>query len=166
MDCSTPGFPVHHQLLEPTQTHVHWVSDAIQPSSVIPFSSHLQLFPASGSFPTSCFFPSGGQSIGVSASASLLPVNIQDWFPLVLNMDWLDLLAVQGTLKSFPTPQVKSISSSVIRLLYSPTLTTGKTIALTGWTFVGKIMSLLFNMISRLVIAFLPRSKRQTWLSN
>ena len=87
MDCSMPGFPVHHQLLELTQTHVHWVSDAIEPfhllisSSVIPFSC-LQSFPASGSFQISQFFASGGQSIGVSASASVLPMNIQDWFLL------------------------------------------------------------------------------------
>ena len=80
-DCQTPGFPVHHQLLEPTQTHVHQVGDAIQPtisSSVVPFSSCLQSFPASESFPRSQFFTSGGQSIGVSASVSVLPVNIQD----------------------------------------------------------------------------------------
>ena len=77
MDCSTPGFPVHHQLLELAQTHVHKVGDAIQPSHpfVIPC---LQPFPASGSFPVSQFFASGGQSTGVSASASVLPVNIQD----------------------------------------------------------------------------------------
>ena len=72
MDCSMPGFPVHHQLPELTQTHVHRVSDAIQPSSsVVPCSSHLQSFPASGSFQMSHFFTSGGQSIGVSASTSL-----------------------------------------------------------------------------------------------
>ena len=77
MDCSTPGFPVHHQLPECTKTHVHRVSDAIQPPH--PMSSfHLQSFSASGSFPVSQFFPSGGQRIGVSASASVLPMNIQD----------------------------------------------------------------------------------------
>ena len=72
MECSSPGLPVHHRLPESTQTHVHWVSDAIQPlaSSVIPFSSCLQSFPASGSFPMSQLFASGGQSIGVSASNS------------------------------------------------------------------------------------------------
>ena len=82
MDCSTPGLPVHHQFSEFTQTHVHWIGDAIQTisSSVIPFSSHLHSVPASGSFPTSQFFASGGQSIG--ASASVLPVNIQIWFSL------------------------------------------------------------------------------------
>ena len=72
MDCSMPGFPVHHQLLELTQTHVLWVGNAIQPSHVIPFSSCLQSFPASGCFPVSQFFASDGRSIGVSASASAL----------------------------------------------------------------------------------------------
>ena len=76
MDCSMPGFPVPHQLPELTQTHDHWVSDAIQPSSsVIPFSSCPQYFPASGSFPMTQFFTSGGQSIGVSTSTSVLPMN-------------------------------------------------------------------------------------------
>ena len=82
MDCSTPGLPVHHQLLEFTQTHVHW-SRWCHPaiwSSVIPFSSCPQSLPASESFPMSQFFASGDQSIGVSAS--VLPMNIQDWFPL------------------------------------------------------------------------------------
>ena len=84
MGCSTPGFPVHLQLPEFTQTPVLGISDAIQPisSSVIPFSSCLQSFPASGSFQRSQLFASGGQSIGVSMSASALPMNLQDWFPL------------------------------------------------------------------------------------
>ena len=77
MDCSMPGLPVHRQLPELIQTHVHQVCDAIS-LSVAPFSSHLQSFPASGSFPISQFFASGGQSIGVSASASVPPMNIQD----------------------------------------------------------------------------------------
>ena len=84
MHCSMPGFPVHHQLLELAQSHVHWVSDAIQPSH--PLSSLLlpSIFPSIRSFPMSQFFISGGQSIGTSASASVLPVNIQEWFPLGL----------------------------------------------------------------------------------
>ena len=90
VNCSTPGFPVHHQLLELTQTHVHWVSDAIS-SSVVSFSFHLQSFPASESFQMSQFFTSGGQSIGVSASASVLPMKIQDWFPLGWT-SWISLL--------------------------------------------------------------------------
>ena len=90
MDCSRPGFPVHHQLLELSQTHVHWFGDVIQPmsSSVVPFSSHLQSCPESGAFPMSQIFASGGQSIGVSAS--VLPMNIQDWFPLGLT-SWISL---------------------------------------------------------------------------
>ena len=80
----TPGLPVHHQLPEFTQTHVHRVSDAIQPSHpVVPFSSRLQSFPTSGSFQMSQLFASGGQNIGVSASTSVLPMNIQDWSPWI-----------------------------------------------------------------------------------
>ena len=84
MDCGTPGFPVHRHLPEITKTHVNWVGDTIQPTSsfVISFSSCLQSFPASGSFPVSQFFTSGDQSIGASALASVLPMNIQAWFPL------------------------------------------------------------------------------------
>ena len=83
VDCSTPAFPVLHCLLEFAQTHVHWINDAIQPSHpVIPFSSCLQTFPASGSFPMSWLFAPGGLTIGASALASVLPINIQDWFPL------------------------------------------------------------------------------------
>ena len=82
MDCSTPGFPVHHQLPELAQIHVHQAGDAIQPSH--PLLSHLQSFPASGTFPMSQFCASSGQCIGVSASVSVLPMNIQDWFPLGL----------------------------------------------------------------------------------
>ena len=122
MDCSTPGFPVHHQLLEITQTHVHWVSDAIQPSHpVIPFSSRLQYFWASGSFPVSQFFVSGGQRIGGSASASVLPMNIQDWFSLGLT-GWI-FLQSKGLSRVFSNITVKSISFSVLSFLYSPNLT-------------------------------------------
>ena len=74
--------PLNCTLLEFAQIHVHWICDAIQPSSVVPFCSYLQSFPASGFFPVNQFFASGGQSIGASASASILPMNIQDWFPL------------------------------------------------------------------------------------
>ena len=117
------------------------------------------IFPASGSFPVSQFFTSGGQSTGVSASASVS----NDYSGLIsFRLDWLSLLAVQGTLKSSPTPQFKTINSSVLNFLVElshPYMTTGKTIALTRWTFVDKVMSLLFHMLSRLVITFLPRSK-------
>ena len=107
------------------------------------------------------FFASGGQSIGISASASVL----LDYLGLIsFRMDWLDLLAVQGTLKSLPqhrsskSSHLRHSASFIVQLLH-PYVTIGKTIALTRWTFVGKVMSLLFNMLSRLVIAFLPRSK-------
>ena len=91
MDCSMPGFPVHHQLLELDQTHPSswWCHPTIS-STVVPFSSRLQSFPESGSFQMSRFFTSGGQIIGVSASASLLPMNIQDPFPLGLT-GWISL---------------------------------------------------------------------------
>ena len=124
-------------------------------------SSCPQSFPASGSFPMSQFFTSGGQTIGVSTSASVLPMNIQDWSPL----GWTgDLLVVQGTLKSLlqhhsSKASILWCSAFFMAQLSHPYMTTGKTIALTRWTFVGKTMSLLFNMLSRLVTAFLPRSK-------
>ena len=91
-------------------------------SSVVPFSSHLQSFPTSGSFPMSQLSASGGQSIGVSASTSVLPMNIQDWFPL----GWTGWISLQfrGSQESSPTPQFKSINSSVLSFLYSPILTT------------------------------------------
>ena len=94
MNCSTPGLPVHHQLPEFTQTHVHWVSGAIQPisSSVVPFSSWPQSFPASGSFQMSQLFTSGSQSIVVSASTSVLPMNTQDWSPL----GWTGWISLQS----------------------------------------------------------------------
>ena len=172
IDCSMPGFPVHHQLPELTETHVHRVGDDIQPSHplVVPFSSCPQSIPASGSFPMSVLHIRW-QSIGVSVSASVLPMNIQDWFSF--RMDWLDLLEAQGTLKSLL--QHHSLKASILRCsaffivqLSQPFMTTGKTTALTRWTFVGKVMSLLFDMLSRLVIAFLPGSKHLliSWLQS
>ena len=135
-----------------------WCHPAIS-ASVIPFSFLLQSFPASGSFQMSQIFTSGGQSIGVSASASVLPVNIQDQFPLGLT----DLISLQfkGLSRVFSntTALILQCSAFFIVQLSHPYMTTGKTIALTRWTFVGKVMSLLFNMLSRLVITFLPRSK-------
>ena len=110
------------------------------------------------------FFASGGQSIGVSASPSILPMNIQALFPLGLT-GWISLQSKGLSRKSLP--QHHSSKASVLR--YSAAfmvqlshlyMTTGKTVALTIWTFFGKMMSLLFNTLSRFVIAFLPRSKR------
>ena len=118
-------------------------------SSVIPFSSHLQSFPASGSFPMSQLFASGGQSTGVSASASVLPINIQDWFPLGLT-GWISLLS-KGLSRIFSSTKVwKHHFFSTQLSLWSkshihPYMTTVKTIGLTTQTFVSKVMSLLFN---------------------
>ena len=129
-------------------------------SSVVSFSSCPQSFPASGSFQMSQIFISGGQSFEASGPISGLPMNIQDLFSLRLT-GWISLQS-KGLSESSPTPQFKCINSSALSFLYSPTLafmTTGKTIALTIWTFVGRVRSLLFNMLSRLVIIFLPRSK-------
>ena len=122
IDCSIAGFPAHHQLLELSQTHVHWVGDAIQLSHPLsfPLPSCLQSVPASGSFPMSQFFTSGGQSNRVSTSASVSPMNIQNWFPL----EWTGWISLQrDSQESSPTPQFKSINSLALSFLYSPTLT-------------------------------------------
>ena len=123
MDCSTPGFLVHHQLPELAQTHVHRVSDAIQPSHPLlsPSPPALNLFPASGSFSMSQLFPSGGQSTGVSTSASVLPVNIQDWFPLGWTC-WISL-QFKGLSRVFSNTTVQKYQFLVLSFLYSPTLT-------------------------------------------
>ena len=131
----------------------------------------LQSFPASRSFPVSQLFASGDQSIGVSAWASVLPVNIYSEL-ISFRIDWFDLLAVQMTQESSPTPNSKAsiLQHSVFFIvqLSHPYMTTGKTIALTWWTLVGKVMSLLFNIQSRLVIIFHPRSKHLliSWLQS
>ena len=106
-------------------------------------------------------FTSGGQSIGASASASVLH-EYSGW--ISFRIDWFDLLAVQGTLKSLPQHHISKAlilqhSAFFTAQLSHPYMTTGKTVALTRRTFVGKVMSLLLNMLSRLVITFLPRSK-------
>ena len=124
MDCSTPGFPVHHQLLELAQTYVHWVSDAIQPSHpsfLFLFSSCLQSFLASESFPMSQFFTSGWPKYWSLASVLDFPMNIQDWFP----SGWTGWISLQskGLSESSPTPQFKSINSLALSFLHSPTLT-------------------------------------------
>ena len=128
-------------------------------SYVNPFSSRLQSFPASGSFPMSRFFASGSQSIGVSASVSVLPMNIQDWYPLGNKLVWSPCSPRDSQrVFSNTTDQKHQCSAFFIVQLSHPYMTTGKTIALTIWNFVGKVMSLLLNMLSRLVKAFLPRS--------
>ena len=140
MNCSMPGLLVHHQLPEFSQTHAHRVSDAI--NHLIPFSSHLQSFPASESFPMSLFFISGGQSIK-SFSFSISPSN--EYTGLIsFSMDWLDLLAVQGTLKRVFSNNHSSKASILLHSAFFIVqlshlyMTTGKTIALTRQTFVDK----------------------------
>ena len=138
-----------------------WCHPAIS-SSVVPFSSCPQSLPASGFFSMSQLFAWGGQSIRASTSASVPPMNAQDWSPL----GWTDWISLQPKELSrvFSNTIVQKHQffsaqlSSTVQLSH-PYMTTGKTIALTRWTFVGKVMSLLFNMLSRLVITFLPRSK-------
>ena len=162
------GFSVHHQLLEPTQTHVHHVSEAIQPS-------HPLSFPSPSAFDISQhqgLFQSVTYSHEV---AKVLEFQLQHQsFQRTLRTDLLEDGLVESPCsprdyqESSPTPQFKSINSSAFFIvqLSQPYMTTGKTIALTRRTFVGKVMSLLFNMLSRLVITFLPRSKHLliSWL--
>ena len=134
--------------------------ESVMPSNHLilccPFSSCLQSFPASGSFPMSQLFTSGGQSIGPSASAPVLLMNIQDWF--ILQLTGLISLLFKGLSKIFSNTTVQKhqfFGAQLSSWFHSHTyMTTGKTIALTRWTFVGKVMSLLLNMLSRLVIAF------------
>ena len=155
MKYSTPVFPVLHYLPELAHTHVHWVSDAIQPSHPLSPPSPLgpQSFPASGSFPMSQLFESGGPSIGVSASASILPMNIQGLSPL----GWTGWISLQskGPSRVFSKTTVQMLRHSaffIVQLLH-PYMTTRKAIALTRWTFVGKVESLLFNMLSRTMLS-------------
>ena len=171
MNHSTPGLPVHHQIPEFTQTHIHRVGDAIQLSH--PLSS-----PSPPPIPP---------SIRLFSNES----NLRMWWPkywsfifsispsqehpglISFRMDWLDLLAVQGTLKSLLQHHISKASilwcsAFFMAQLSHPYMTIGKTIALTRQTFVGKVMSLLFNVLSKLVITFLPRSKRLliSWLQS
>ena len=173
MDCSTPGFPVHHHLLELAETHVHRVDDAIQPSH--PLSSPSPLLPLPSIFP----------SIWVFLNESVLCIRWPKYWSfsfsislsneysglISFRIDWLGLLAVQQSCKSLlqhhsSKASILWSSAFLIFQLSHPCMTTGKTIALTRWTFVGKVMSLLFNMLFSLVIAFHPRSKHLliSWL--
>ena len=166
MNGSTPGLPVHHQLPEFTQTHVHRVSDAI----VVPLSSCPQSLPASVFSNESTLHMRWPKYW--SFSFSIIPSKEHPGL-ISFRMDWLDLLALQGTLRSLL--QHHSAKASILWRsafftvqLSHPYMTTGKTIALTRRTFVGKVMSLLLNMLSRLLITFLPRSKclLTSWLQS
>ena len=161
MNHSTPGLPVHHQLPEFTQTHVHRVSDTTQPSHRLSSPSP----PAPNPSQHQSLFQWVNSSHEVakywSFSFSIIPSKEIPGL-ISLRMDWLDLLAVQGTLKSLlqhhhSKASILWCSAFFTVQLSHPYMTTGKTIALTRWTFVGKVTSLLLNMLSRLVITFLPR---------
>ena len=172
VDCSMPGFPVFPHFPELALTHVHWISDAIQPSCSLLSPSPL----------TSIFL-----SIRVFSNESVLCIRWPKCWSLSFSispskeysglisfrMDWFDLLSVQGTLKSLLQHHSSKASilecSAFFMVQFShPYMTTGKTIALTRWTFIGKVMSLLLNMLSMLFIAFLPRSEHLliSWLQS
>ena len=164
MNPSMPGFPVHHQLLEFTQSHVHRVGDAIQPS--YPLSSPPPPAPNpsqhQGLFQWVNSLHEVAKVLGVSASASVLPMNTQDWSPsgwtgwISLQSKGLSRVFSNTTVQKhqFFGAQLSSLSNSHIHIWPLE-----KIIVLTRWTFVGKVVSLLFNMLSRLVITCLPRSK-------
>ena len=170
MDGSTPGFPVLHQLLDLAQTHVHLVGDAIQ-------LSHSLLSPSPPAF-NLC-------GIRVFSKESVFHIRWPEYWSFSISpsseysgliffrMDWLDLLEVQGTLKSFfqqhsSKALILQCSAFFIVLLSHPYMTTGKAIALPRQIFIGKVMSLLFNVLSRLVKIFLPKSKHHliSWLQS
>ena len=167
MDCSTPGFPVHHQLLELAQTHVHQISEVFCHSLLL-LPSILSSVRVFSNESVLCIRWSKYWSFNFSISPS------SEYLGLIsFRIDWFDLFAVKGTLESLL--QLHSSKSSIlwhspffiVQLSY-PYMTTGKTTALSRWSFVGQVMSLLFNMLSRLVITFLPRSKHLliSWLQS
>ena len=165
MDCSTPGIPVHHHLPELAQTHAHWVGDPIQLSHPLlsPYPPALNLSQHQGLFQWVRWPKFWSVSFSISPSDEYLGL-------ISFRMDWLDLLKSKGLSRVFSNTTIQKHQFSALSFLYSSTLTSihdyWKTIALTRWTFVGKVMSLLFNMLSRLVIAFLPRNSRLliSWL--
>ena len=170
MNCSTPGLPVHHQLPELTQL---MSTESVMPSNYLILCRPLLLLHS--------IFP----SIRVFSNESVLYIKWPKYWSFSISpsneysglisfrIDWLDLLAVQGTHNSLlqhhiSKTSILQCSAFFIVQLSHPYMTTGKTIALTRWTFVDKVMSLLFNMLSRLVITFLPRSKHLliSWLQS
>ena len=179
-DCSTPGFPVNHHLSELAQTPVYWVDYAIQPSHPLssPSPPAFNLSQHQDLFLLFFFFRVFSKELVLqirwpkywSFNFSISPSN--EYSGLIsFRIDWFDLLAVQGTIKSLL--QHHSLKASILQCsaffkvqLSHPYMTTGKTITLTRWTFVGKGMSLLFNMLSRLIIIYFPRSKHLliSWL--
>ena len=163
MDCSTSGLHFHHQFPNFTQTHVHWVSGAIQPSlPLCPLLLRPSIFPTIRVFSNESVLCIKWPKYW-SFSFNISPSNEHPGL-ISFRMDWLDLFAAQGTLKSLlqhHSSKASILQHSVFFIvqLSHPYMTIRRTIALTRMTFVGKVMSLLFNMLSRLVITFLPRSK-------
>ena len=155
MNCSTrPPCPSSTPRVYPNTRPLNWWCHSTISLSVVPFSSCHQSFPTSGSFQMSQLFTSSGQSIGVSASTPVLPMNTQEWSPL----GWTGWISLQskGPLRAFSNTTVQKHqffwhSAFFIVQLSHLYMTTGKTIGLTRWSFVDKVMSLLFNMLSRLV---------------
>ena len=171
-NCSTPGSYILYSLLKFVQVHVHWVGDAIQPSHPLslPSPPALSLSQHQGLFQ----WVSSSHQVAklLELQLSISPSNEYSGL-IFFRMDWFDLLAVQGTLNSLlqhhsSKASVLPCSAFFMVQLSHLYMTTGKTIVLTRWTFVGKVMSLLFNMLSRLVIVILPRSKRllTSWLQS
>ena len=164
MDCSTPGFPVLHHLPELAQTHVHWVGDAIQLSLILchPILLLPSIFPRIRVFSNESALHIRWQNY-CSLSFSNYPSNEYSGL-IYFRIHWFELLAVQGTLRSLlqhcsSKASILWCSAFFIVQLSHPYMTTGKTIALTRWTFVSKVMSLLFKTLSRFAIAFLPRRR-------
>ena len=170
MICSTPGVPVPLYLPEFSHIHVHWVSDASQPSILChPLLLLPSIFPSIRVFSNESAFRIRWPKYW-SFSFNISPYSEYPGL-ISFRIDWLDRFAVQGTLKSllqYHSSKASSVlhSAFFILQLWHPYMTTGKTIVLTRWTIVDKVMSLLFNMLSRLVITFLPRSKHLliSWL--
>ena len=165
------SFPVHHQFTEVTHTHVHWVGDAIQPSPPLSFPSPpaFYLSQHQGLFK----WVTSSHQVAKYWSFSLSISSFSEYLGLIsCRIDWLDHLAILKTLKSLQHHSSRASilqgSAFCIVQLSHLYMTTGKTIAVTRWIFVGKVMSLLFNMMPRLVITFLPRSKRLliSWLQS
>ena len=166
LDRSTPGLPAHLQLPEFTQTHVHWVSiESVMPSDHLilccPLLLPPSIFLSIRVFSNELALHIRQPNYWTSGSASVLLMNIQDWFPLGLT-GWIPLQS-KGLSRVFSSATIQKHQFLALNFLHGPTLTSihdnWKTIALTRWTFVGKVMTLLFNMLSRLLIAFLPRRK-------
>ena len=155
MDSSMSRLPVLHYLLEFTQAHIHWIGDGNPASNPLsPSSFALQSLPESGSFPVSQLFISGSQR--PSASASVFPINIQDWFPLGLT-SWISFQSTRLT-RVFSSSTIQKhvfwCPAFFMVQLSHPYMIIGKNIALTIWTFISKVMFLLFNMLSRFVTVF------------